>query len=69
MATIAGLGDYENVVRYADQLDLIDSTSSTPVLSLEGLIISKRAANRPKDLIVLPEIESLRELRNIETEM
>jgi len=66
MATIAGLGDYENVVRYADQLKLIDSARSTPVLSLDGLIIAKRAANRPKDLIVLPEIETLRELRELD---
>jgi hypothetical protein len=69
MATIAGLGDYENVVRYADQLKLIDSARSTPVLSLDGLIIAKRASNRPKDLIVLPEIETLRELRDIDRNM
>jgi hypothetical protein len=68
MATIAGLGDYENVVRYADQLQVIDSARSTPVLSLDGLIIAKRAANRPKDLIVLPEIETLRELRRLDLE-
>jgi hypothetical protein len=30
------------------------------VLSLEGLIRSKRAAARPKDLLILPEIEALR---------
>jgi hypothetical protein len=31
------------------------------VLSLEGLISSKRAAGRPKDLLTLPELEALRE--------
>ena len=29
--------------------------------TLEALIISKRAAGRPKDLQVLPELEALRE--------
>ena len=69
MATIPGLGDYENVMRYADQLELIDNARPTSVLSLDGLIIAKRAANRPKDLVVLPEIESLRELRELDREL
>ena len=32
------------------------------VLTLDALIISKRAAGRPKDLQVLPELEALREI-------
>jgi hypothetical protein len=32
------------------------------VLSLDALIIAKRAAGRPKDLLVLPELEALREV-------
>ena len=59
----------EKVVRHADRLKLIDNARSTPILSLDGLIIATRAANRPKDLIVLPEIETLRELRNINRDM
>ncbi len=66
LATIAGLGDYENVSRYADEIDVIAGADPTPVLSLDGLIRSKRAANRPKDLLVLPELESMLELRLIE---
>ena len=31
------------------------------VLTLEALIASKRAAGHPKDLLVLPELEALRE--------
>jgi hypothetical protein len=34
---------------------------SFDVLTLEALIASKRAAGRPKDLLVLPELEALRE--------
>ena len=32
------------------------------VLSLDALIASKRAAGRTKDLLVLPELEALREV-------
>jgi hypothetical protein len=32
------------------------------VLSLDALIVAKRAAGRPKDLLVLPELEALREI-------
>ncbi len=32
------------------------------VLSLNGLIKAKRAAGRPKNLLVLPELEALKEL-------
>jgi hypothetical protein len=66
LATIAGLGGYENVSRYVDEIVVISDGEPTPVLSLDGLIRSKRAANRPKDLLVLPELESMLELRLIE---
>jgi hypothetical protein len=32
------------------------------VLSLDALIITKRAAGRTKDLLALPELEALREV-------
>jgi hypothetical protein len=66
LATIAGLGDYETVSKYVDEIDLIAGADPTQVLSLEGLIRSKRAANRTKDLLVLPELESMLELRLID---
>jgi len=31
------------------------------VLSIDGLIAAKRAAGRPKDMLVLPELEALKE--------
>jgi hypothetical protein len=31
------------------------------VLSIEGLILAKRAAGHPKDLLVLPELEAMQE--------
>jgi hypothetical protein len=33
------------------------------VLTLEGLITSKRAVSRAKDLLLLPELEALLEIR------
>jgi hypothetical protein len=66
LATIAGLGDYENVSKFVDEIVVSADEKPTPVLSLDGLIRAKRAANRPKDLLVLPELESMLELRLIE---
>lgn len=60
LGEVAGLGDYEGV---RDQ-SIVMSLFNLPcrVLSLSGLIIAKRAAGRPKDLLVLPELEALREI-------
>ena len=66
LATVAGLGDYDAVLKYTEHIAVISESKPTPVLSLEGLILSKRAANRAKDLVVIPELESMRELRLIE---
>ncbi len=66
LATVAGLGDYDAVLKHTEHIAVISESKPTPVLSLEGLILSKRAANRAKDLVVLPELESMRELRLIE---
>lgn len=38
------------------------------ILNLDGLINAKRAAGRTKDLLVLPELEALRELLTDEDE-
>ena len=32
------------------------------ILSVDGLILAKQAAGRTKDLLVLPELEALREV-------
>jgi len=40
-------------------VELFDRTFA--VLTLDALIASKRAVGRPKDLLVLPELEALRE--------
>lgn len=60
LGEVAGLGDY-NDVRGASVLLALFGLQCR-VLSLDALIASKRAAGRTKDLLVLPELEALREV-------
>ncbi len=57
LGEVAGLGTYEQVQAGALQIELFGVTCA--VLSLDKLIAAKRAAGRPKDLLVLPELEAL----------
>jgi predicted nucleotidyltransferase len=59
---IAGVSTYEDVEQGALIMGLMDM--EVKVISLEMLIKSKRAAGRTKDLLVLPELETLLELKN-----
>lgn len=56
---VRGLGLFEQVKASAMTVHLFGVECE--ILSLEGLIISKRAAGRPKDQLILPELEALRE--------
>jgi len=58
---IAGLGDYDRVIEFSEVLDIYDV--SCHVLTIEGLILSKKKAGRSKDLRLLPELEALLEIR------
>ena len=60
LGEVAGLGDYDKVQSQSIVMTLFDLPCQ--VLSLDALIISKRAAGRTKDLLVLPELEALREV-------
>ena len=57
---VSGIGGYKDVNCLSITLVLFGFECA--VLSLEGLVRSKRATARPKDLLVLPEIEALREM-------
>ena len=57
---VAGIGGYKETSALSDPVDLFGLRCA--VLSLEGLIRCKRATARPKDLLVLPELEALREM-------
>lgn len=60
LGEVAGLGDYEAVIKESVVDILYDC--EVRILTLEGLIKAKRAAGRTKDLLVLPELEALQEL-------
>lgn len=59
MGEVAGVGDYAAALAASERVELFGATFD--VLTLDALIASKRAAGRPKDLLVLPELEALRE--------
>lgn len=59
MGEVAGVGDYAAALAASEQVELFGATFD--VLTLDALIASKRTAGRPKDLLVLPELEALRE--------
>ncbi|HEX8456183.1 MAG TPA: hypothetical protein VF656_02585 [Pyrinomonadaceae bacterium] len=60
LGEVSGLGDYEHVRAQSVVMNLFGLECR--VLSLDALILAKRAAGRTKDLLVLPELEALREL-------
>jgi hypothetical protein len=59
IAEVPGLGTYEQAKATAKLVDAFDR--QIWVLDLRGLIASKRASGRPKDLQALPELEGLLE--------
>ena len=61
LGEVAGLGSFDQVVAVSEVMELFDL--SVPVVSLEALIRSKKAAARTKDLLILPELEALLELK------
>lgn len=61
LGQISGLGNYTQLEPYIEELE-IDGIA-IPVLSLDGLLATKRAAGRGKDLTSLPHIEAAIHLR------
>jgi predicted nucleotidyltransferase len=59
LGEVAGVGDYSTVKASAVEMRICNIM--VRVISLEDLIKAKRAAGRTKDLLVLPELEALRE--------
>ena len=64
LAEVAGVGAFAAVKAQSEVFEVLGL--AVPVLGLEGLIAAKRAAGRPKDLILLPQLEALRALRDEE---
>ena len=65
LGELKGLGAYDQARAASVVMNLFGM--SCQVLSLDALIINKRAAGRTKDMLVLPELEALREI-NAETD-
>ena len=61
MSNVPGIGDYKAVQKGATKVLLYGFEFQ--VLDLPALIISKRAAGRPKDLFLIPQIEAALQLR------
>ena len=59
LGEVAGIGNYVAASAVSMPVELFGRIFA--VLTLNALIASKRAAGRPKDLQVLPELEALRE--------
>ncbi len=59
LGEVSGVGAFTQVLAVSVQVELFGLPCA--VLSLDGLIAAKRAAGRPKDLLILPELEALRE--------
>ena len=59
LGEVRGVGYYEDVISDSVAYDLFGY--SFPVIELEKLIVAKRTAGRGKDLLVLPELEAIRE--------
>ena len=60
LGEINGVGNFQAVKKESILTRVYDC--NVRVLTLEGLIKAKRAAGRTKDLLVLPELEALREM-------
>ncbi|HEY2921385.1 MAG TPA: nucleotidyltransferase [Candidatus Binatia bacterium] len=61
LGEVTGLGLYPAVLTFSEELEIFGIRCK--VLTLEGLITSKRAVSRAKDLLLLPELEALLEIR------
>jgi len=62
LGEVSGLGSYEKLLPFSEELELYGMRCK--VLTLEGLIKTKKASGRTKDLMLLPELEALLEIRN-----
>ena len=60
LGEVVPFGNFDSLRPHAIAMDLVGHR--VLVLSLPALIRSKRAAGRPKDLLVIPELEALLEM-------
>jgi predicted nucleotidyltransferase len=61
LGEVTGLGSYEKLLPFSEEMEVFGMRCK--VLTLEGLIKTKRAVGRKKDLMLLPELEALLAIR------
>jgi predicted nucleotidyltransferase len=61
LGEVTGLGGYSGALPFSEEVEIFGMRCK--VLTLEGLIKTKRAVGRAKDLRLLPELEALLEIR------
>ena len=66
LGEVSGVGDYTALRNSSKKLKICGIL--VEVISIDDLINAKKAAGRPKDLLVLPELEALREALSDEEE-
>jgi hypothetical protein len=64
LGEVLGLGDFQQVKDVSVRLDAFDREIWT--LDLPALIRAKKAVGRPKDLLIIPELQGLLEARDPE---
>jgi hypothetical protein len=64
LGELSGVGLFAQVAKGAETISIFRIPCR--VMNLTTLIASKRAAGRPKDLAMLPELEALQELRDLQ---
>lgn len=65
LGEVAGVGTYSEAIKQSLRGDFLGH--QLQLLSLDHLIAAKQAAGRPKDLLVLPELEAILETQKSET--
>lgn len=66
LGEVKGVGEYNEVVKRSERFQIYDIECY--ILTLEGLIMSKKAVGRPKDLRLLTELEALLQIRDSKKE-
>ncbi len=59
LGTVKGIGSYEDCLKWSEPIRIAGLAMKT--LTLEGIIVAKRAMGRPRDLQAVLELEALRE--------
>jgi predicted nucleotidyltransferase len=62
LGEVKGIGRYEECLKHSEPVEI--DGAQVRVLTLDALIVSKRAMGRPRDLHAVLELEVIRERRN-----